>query len=80
MGEDAPHAEAQREERLAADPAAMTEVERQDADPASTPSAPASPTAGYARSTANATTLRVSRLNSTATRWIGSPRQRYLSA
>ena len=33
-----------------------------------------------ARSTSNATRLRVSRLNSTATRWIGSPRPRYLSA
>ena len=31
-------------------------------------------------STSNATTLRVSRLNSTATRWIGSPAPRYLSA
>ena len=32
------------------------------------------------RSTSNATTLRVSRLNSTATRCIGSPRPRYFSA
>ena len=31
-------------------------------------------------STSNATTLRASRLNSTATRWIGSPVPRYLSA
>ena len=33
-----------------------------------------------ARSTANAVTLRVSRLNSTPIRWIGSPDARYLSA
>ena len=35
---------------------------------------------GHARSTSNAATFRVSRLNSTATRWTGWPGPRYLSA
>ena len=34
----------------------------------------------YPGSTSNAVRLRASLLNSTATRWIGSPRWRYLSA
>ena len=37
-------------------------------------------TSHAARSTSNATTLRDSLLNSTATKWIGCPRCRYLSA
>ena len=43
-------------------------------------SAPANAPTAQARSTSNATTLRASLLNSTAIRWIGWPRLRYLSA
>ena len=35
---------------------------------------------GRASATSNAVMLRVARLNSTPTRWIGSPRPRYFAA